>query len=132
MKKRKQPGADVPPIADRLQQKASFAPQRKRKPRGKPFEKGNKYGIEHRFRPGESGNPGGLPGTDLAALAARRLFEASVGELPKIPKDFNAYGFSVLAERAFGSVKRSVDVNMSGKLTLKQVLEAEERAEKNG
>lgn len=123
---------DAHPIGDSLQQKAALAPQRKRKPRGKPFEKGNKYGIEHRFRPGESGNPGGLPGTDLAALAARRLFEASVGELPKIPKDFNAYGFSVLAERAYGSVTRSVDVNMNGKLTLKQVLEAERRAVENG
>ena len=58
----------------------------------------------------------------VSALAARRLFEASVGELPKIPKDFNAYGFSVLAERAYGSVKRSVDVNMNGKLPLKQVV----------
>ena len=29
----------------------------KKKPRGKPFEKGN----ETAFKPGQSGNPGGLP-----------------------------------------------------------------------
>ena len=32
---------------------------KKRKPRGKSFEKGNKFG--NRFKPGESGNPSGRP-----------------------------------------------------------------------
>ena len=60
------------------------------------------------FPKGVSGNPGGLPGTDLAALAARRLFEAAgQGELPAIPKGFNAYAFSVLADRGYGKLKET-------------------------
>lgn len=33
----------------------------KKRPRGKSFEKGNGWGSEHRFKPGQSGNPGGRP-----------------------------------------------------------------------
>lgn len=86
------------------QKAAVIAAAGKRKPRGKPFEKGNKLG--NRFKPGESGNPSGKPGCDLAAVAARRLFEnAGEGNLPEIPKGFNAYAYSVLADRAYGKMK---------------------------
>jgi hypothetical protein len=33
----------------------------KGRPRGKSFEPGHGYGAEHRFKPGQSGNPGGRP-----------------------------------------------------------------------
>ena len=91
------------------EQKAAATLIRKRKPRGKPFEKGNKIGP--RFKPGESGNPSGKPGCDLAALAARRAFErAGKGNMPDIPKNFNAYAFSVLADRAYGKVKEVKEI----------------------
>jgi hypothetical protein len=69
--------------------------QIKRKPRGKPFKKGNKIG--HRFQPGESGNPGGRPPSDIsptrileelariAFLDPRKLFDAN-GDLIPIDK----------------------------------------------
>ena len=69
--------------------------EKKRKPRGKPFEKGNKIG--HRFKPGESGNPGGRPTSDIspsrileelariAFLDPRKLFDAD-GNLVPIDK----------------------------------------------
>lgn len=64
----------------------------KRKPRGKPFEKGNKIG--NRFSPGESGNPEGRPKSDispkrileelarLAFLDPRKLFDEQGNLIP--------------------------------------------------
>jgi len=43
-----------------------------------PFEKGNTYGIETRFKPGESGNPSGRP-RGLAAIARKQLEEVAAG-----------------------------------------------------
>jgi hypothetical protein len=66
--------------------------ENKRKPRGKPFEKGNKFGP--RFKPGESGNPGGRPASDIspsrileelariAFLDPRKLFDADGNLIP--------------------------------------------------
>jgi hypothetical protein len=61
------------------------------------------------FPKGVSGNPGGPPGTDFAALIALRAFEASLlaaceGFAEQLAKG-NAYGFSVLADRAYGKIK---------------------------
>jgi len=39
-----------------------------------PFEKGNTYGVETRFKPGQSGNPAGRP-RGLAAIARKQLEE---------------------------------------------------------
>lgn len=64
----------------------------KRKPRGKPFEKGNKIG--NRFTPGTSGNPEGRPKSDispkrileelasLAFLDPRKLFDEQGNLIP--------------------------------------------------
>jgi hypothetical protein len=65
------------------------------------------------FPKGVSGNPGGLPGTDLAAIAARRIFEQNAdsiieGMATQLKKG-NAYAFSVLANRAYGKVKDRVE-----------------------
>lgn len=66
-------------------------------------------GKETQFKPGQSGNPGGLPGTDLAATYARRFFETHPeGISPGLGDDlkgFNAYAFGLLADRAYGKVK---------------------------
>jgi hypothetical protein len=67
---------------------------------------------------GTSGNPGGLPGTDLAALYARRFFESHPegisDEMADGLKGFNAYGFSILADRAYGKVKEIQRVEHTG------------------
>jgi ribosomal protein L17 len=46
----------------------------RRRPGGRPFPKGNKIG--HRFKPGESGNPGGRPKSKKLSEAYRALLEA--------------------------------------------------------
>lgn len=48
-------------MSENNQENLPRAFRKKRKPRGKPFEKGNKVG--NRFKPGESGNPDGRPKT---------------------------------------------------------------------
>ena len=92
-------------------------------------------GKATQFQPGQSGNPGGLPGTDLAALYARRFFErdpAAIRMIQEISRDlkgFNAYGFTQLAERAYGK-KEHIDLNLSGKLSLEVVLAARKKSGK--
>ena len=43
----------------------------KGRPRGKSFEPGHGYGAEHRFKPGQSGNPGGRPKSAELSTALR-------------------------------------------------------------
>lgn len=66
------------------------------------------------FPPGVSGNPGGLPGTDLAALIARRAFESNEREIAQGMvaqlRKGNAYAFSVLADRGYGKIKDRVSL----------------------
>jgi hypothetical protein len=50
-------------------QTVAFALKRRARPRGKPFEKGNKIG--NRFKAGISGNPGGRPKFTKISEAAR-------------------------------------------------------------
>jgi hypothetical protein len=66
------------------------------------------------FPKGVSGNPGGLPGVDMAALIARRTFEqdsesVAEGMAAQLRKG-NAYAFSVLADRGYGKVKEKHEV----------------------
>lgn len=102
-------------------QKASSSPEGKRtrgadrKPRKvAPASIANlEKGKDTQFQPGQSGNPGGLPGTDLATLHARRFFEESgsiEGFAERLPKNFNAYAYSVLRESAFGKAKQQVEL----------------------
>jgi hypothetical protein len=83
------------------------------------------------FPPGVSGNPGGLPGTDKAQLAAREFFET----YPRISKEmiralrgFNGFGFATLADRAFGRVVEKHQVTAVG-VSLEDVLRARKRAQ---
>ncbi len=69
------------------------------------------------FPKGVSGNPGGLPGTDLAALAARRFFEEHPEGIELMADDlkgFNAYAFSVLADRGYGKVREHQRIEHTG------------------
>jgi hypothetical protein len=82
--------------------------------RGKhPNSRKGKANLKPPWSKGVSGNPSGLPGTDLAAVAARRFFEAHPegisAQMSKDMKGFNAYGFSVLADRAYGKVKDRIE-----------------------
>ena len=74
------------------------------------------------WKKGVSANPGGLPGTDLAAVYARRLFEEHpegiTDELGDRLKGFNAYAYSVLADRGYGKVKEVQQVEHTGELAI--------------
>jgi hypothetical protein len=93
----------------------STAPSRKAPPRGKDKAKRKvnpKSLANLRPKPwpkGVSGNPSGLPGTDVAALIARRAFEENPDAVYKgfVQQLANgsAYAFSVLADRGYGKVK---------------------------
>lgn len=72
---------------------------------------------------GTSGNPGGLPGTDVAAIIARRAFEEHpeeilVGFQEQLSKG-NAYAFSVLADRGYGKLKEKIEHSGLGSLAEK-------------
>ncbi len=54
----------------------------KGKPRGKSFEKGHGYGVEHRFKPGQSGNPSGR--SRAQQIAAAKISEAAITRLGQI------------------------------------------------
>ena len=65
-----------------------------------------------KWRPGQSGNPGGRPKHDLAAEIARAIFENNpqmiYAAYCKMLRKGNAYAFQVLSERAFGKLKESI------------------------
>ena len=86
--------------------------------------------LKPAWKAGQSGNPSGLPGTDLAAVAARRFFERNPEvEDFQVPKGFNAYAFSVLADRGYGKLHEKHDVTITGELALK-LEKARRRAKK--
>ncbi len=74
------------------------------------FAKGN----QHRFRPGQSGNPGGRPTKDIAAEIARRIFEENADAIYKAMLKALLKGdpevFAVLADRAFGKLSQKVEI----------------------
>lgn len=73
--------------------------------------------IIHRWKPGQSGNPGGRPKTDWAKLIARAVFENNSEALykayTKAALKGNAYAFKELADRAYGKLKERVEYDLS-------------------
>lgn len=75
---------------------------------------------------GVSGNPGGKPGTDVAALICRRAIEANFKEIysgisEKLMAG-DAYAMQVFAERAYGKMKQ--EIGLSGSVELVERLKA--------
>lgn len=111
----------------------STVPKRKRgrgpdrKPRKvSPKSLANLQGEKYRWPKGVSGNPSGMPGTDVAALIARRVIEGNQEEtiagFAKQLRGGNAYAFSVLADRGYGKVTQTVEV--TGSIEIIKRLEA--------
>jgi hypothetical protein len=104
---------------------------------GKPIHPNSLKNLEaHKappFPPGTSGNPGGLPGTDLAAKYAREFFERHPRGITKAMieelKGLNGYSWTQLADRAYGRVVEKHQIASVG-LSLRDVLEARKRAGK--
>ncbi len=74
------------------------------------FAKGN----QHRFRPGQSGNPGGGPKKDIAAEIAQRVFEENAEAIEKAMLKALLKGdpevFAVLADRAYGKLTLTAEI----------------------
>lgn len=86
--------------------------------RGRPFEKGNKYG----FKPGQSGNPGGRPKrTRLTDALLAQLAELDKGEettaeavaraLIRQALGGNVQAIREIADRTEGKPRQAIDVN---------------------
>jgi hypothetical protein len=100
--------------------------------RRKGIGSGNHPNSRKQLRPkpwpkGVSGNPGGQPGTDVAAKISRQIFELNEAEVYQgLAAEVIAgkpYAFDVLANRAYGKVKETVDLNVTGTLRLASVIE---------
>lgn len=72
------------------------------------------YIAPWRWKPGQSGNPGGRPKRDLAQVIARAVFEKNPELIyqayAKLLAKGSAYGFQVVSDRAYGKLKESVEV----------------------
>lgn len=69
-----------------------------------------------RFKPGQSGNPGGKPKHDIAKEIAQAIFlnnaEMIYAAYTKMLRRGNAYCFQVLSDRAFGKLKERHEVEV--------------------
>ena len=102
--------------AKEVKASVSTEPKKNRKGNGRGMHPNSIKNMRPKPWPkGVSGNPGGKPGTDLAALAARGFFEAHPEGIEglQVPKGFNAYAFSVLADRGYGKLKEKQEVNLT-------------------
>ena len=74
------------------------------------FAEGNQY----RFRPGQSGNPGGRPKKDIEAEIAQRVFEENADAIYRAMLKALLKGdpevFAVLADRAYGKLTQKVEI----------------------
>lgn len=103
------------PTAGKIAEKKSVQAGKFRKPRkdkGQPREKyhpNSRKNLAAPYPKGVSGNPSGLPGTDVAARIARRIFELNEARVYMAQAEQllegGAYNFSVLADRAYGKIK---------------------------
>lgn len=68
-----------------------------------------------KWKPGQSGNPGGRPKRDLAAEIARAVFEQDPAKLiavfTKKLRKGDAKAFGILAERGYGKTPQPVNVD---------------------
>ena len=83
------------------------AQKQRKKPRGKSFEKGNKYA----FQPGTSGNPGGLPrGTARLSTAYRKLLDTEWGTEPRIETIADQIALGVIEKAMNGDVRAASEI----------------------
>jgi hypothetical protein len=65
-------------------------PKVKKRPRGKPFEKGNTLSLPYRFPKGVSGNPGGRPRSKEVNESARKFLASDIGKSPRVQTNAEA------------------------------------------
>ena len=79
-----------------------------KKPRGNPNIR------QWSYKPGQSGNPGGRPKTDMAKIIAQAVFEQNPDLIYQAMSSAtlkgNAYAFKELASRAYGNLPEHIQV----------------------
>ena len=74
---------------------------------------------------GASGNPGGLPGTDVAAMICRRAIEANAQEIYKGVSESliagNPYALQVFGDRAYGKIANKHEHSGSIELSIGEI-----------
>lgn len=100
--------------------KSSVQAPIKKKRKGHPQK--NPKSLKNLVQPwpkGVSGNPSGLPGTDVPALIARRAFEADPEGVIEALRDKLKAGdiqtFKELGDRGYGKVKDRTQFELTGK-----------------
>ncbi len=70
--------------------------------------------VLYRFKPGQSGNPGGRPKRDLESEVARAVFEENADAIYRAMLKALLKGdpevFAVLADRAYGKLTQKVEI----------------------
>jgi hypothetical protein len=115
----------------------------KKRPRGKPFEKGNGFGSATRYKKGESGNPDGRPACKEISKALRVRLESDKA-LPartyaeKLAKEWveqglggNVSAIVSVADRVEGRPAVSVSVEQTGPIDL-LLLEMRKESKRRG
>jgi hypothetical protein len=78
-----------------------------------------------KWKPGESGNPGGRPKKDVASDIAQQLFEGNAEMIARAMlrqlRKGNAKVFAVLADRAWGKPHQQIDV--TGQMNVSVVID---------
>jgi hypothetical protein len=101
--------------AEKPRKKGGKKPQRRQSEGKKTGFRGPSpdVGKATQWKPGQSGNPGGLPKDDVSRAIARAAFENDPAALIKAFQGAlrrgNAYTFKELADRAYGKVKDRVE-----------------------
>jgi|ERR1700723_654323 len=85
-----------------LIQQAKKLKRLKLKPRGRPFEKGNKIG--HRFEPGNNANPGGRPSFKKISEALRALLAAKPSDKFEITTNAELIAYRIFRMGKKGSL----------------------------
>lgn len=112
--------------AQTIEERKSVKAPKKRgpKPGTKPHPN-SKKNLVAPWSKGVSGNPGGLPGTDVAAMICRRAIEGNAEAIyegvAKSLMEGNPYALQVFGDRAYGKIANKHEHSGSVELTVGEV-----------
>jgi hypothetical protein len=101
--------------AHTVEEQKSISVQPPKRVKGRGNHPNSRKNLVAPWRRGQSANPSGKPGYDVAAFLARKVIEKNIPEvyagMAKALIGGNAYAFSVLADRGYGKLKEKVELS---------------------